>query len=76
MGFDEKKIIQFDEPKTFAYKANVDDLKKYTLKLLIDDSLREKLGKNAREHAVKNFDYKVTSKKMLDVIKEKFDFLD
>ena len=72
MGFDEEKVMQFDKPKTFAYRAEVDDLKNYTLKLLTDDKLREDMGKAAREHAVKNFDYKVTSKKMLDVIKEKF----
>jgi len=71
MGFDEQKVIKFEKPKTLGYRANVDDLKKYLLKLLTDEELREKMGKAAREYAVKNFDYKVTSKKMLDVIKEK-----
>ncbi len=71
MGFSSKQIIKFDKPKTFGYRANVDDLVEYTMKLLKDPKLREEMGKNAREHAVKNFDYKVTSKKMLDVIKEK-----
>ncbi len=73
MGFDEQKKVKFDELKTFGYRANVEDLRKYTLKLLTDDKLREKMGKRAREHAVKNFDYKVTSKKMLDMIKEKLE---
>jgi len=73
MGFNSKQIIKFDKPKTFAYRADIDDLKNYTLKLLTDKKLREEMGKAAREHAVKNFDYKVTSKKMLDIIKEKLD---
>jgi glycosyltransferase involved in cell wall biosynthesis len=71
MGFNGQKKIKFDKPKTFGYRANVDDLKKYTLKLLTDEKLREEMGKAGREHAVKNFDYRVTSKKMLDIIKEK-----
>ncbi len=71
MGFSSRQIIKFDKPKTFAYRANIDDLEKYTLMLLTDEKLRKEMGKAGREHAVKNFDYKVTSKKMLDVIKEK-----
>jgi glycosyltransferase involved in cell wall biosynthesis len=71
MGFDQQKKIIFKEPKTFAYRADIDDLRKYTLKLLADDKLKEKMGKEARRHAVKNFDYKITSKRMIDITKEK-----
>ena len=71
MGFEEQKKIPFDKPKTFGYRANVDDLKKYTLMLLQDAKLREEMGKKGREHAVANFDYNVIAKKMLNVIKEK-----
>lgn len=71
MGFDEKKIVKFDSPKTFAYRASVEDLRKHTLKLLTDDLLREKMGNQAREHVVKNLDYKHISKQMLDITKDK-----
>ncbi|VVB77669.1 Trehalose synthase [uncultured archaeon] len=71
MGFSSRQIIKFDKPKIFGYRADVNDLAKYTLMLLKDAKLREEMGRAAREHAVKNFDYKVTSKKMLDVIKDK-----
>lgn len=71
MGFCSKQIIKFDNPKTFAYRADVNDLKEYTLKLMEDEKLRQEIGEAAREHVVKNFDYKITSKKMLDVIREK-----
>ena len=67
----QKPIVHFDSPKTFAYRANIDDLKKYTLKLLTDDMLREKMGKAAREHAVKNLDYKFIGKKISDITKER-----
>jgi alpha-maltose-1-phosphate synthase len=73
MGFEEQKKIKFDKPKTFGYRANIEDLRKYTLKLLTDEKLRKEMGREAREHAVRTFDYKVTSKKMLDVIKEKLE---
>ena len=73
MGFEEQKKIKFDTPKTFGYRANIEDLRKYTLQLLIDPKLREEMGRAGREHAVNNFDYHVISKKMLDIIKEKLE---
>ncbi len=71
MGFNEQKKVQFETPKTFAYRADINDLKQFTLKLLTDDLLREKMGKAAREHTVETLDYRVTSKKMIDITKEK-----
>lgn len=58
MGFEEQTRIFFDKPKTFAYRANVDDLAKYLLTLLTDDKKRTEMGKAARNHAVKNFHYR------------------
>ena len=71
MGFEEKKIIEFEKPKTFAYRADIDDLTKFTLDLLTNHELCETVGKEAREHAVKNFDYRITSKKMVDTTLDK-----
>ena len=71
MGFEKSEIVKFQEPKTFAYRADINDLKKYALKLLTDENLRERMGEEAREHAVKNFDYRITSKKMVDITKER-----
>jgi len=73
MGFRKKELINFEEPKTFAYRADIDELRKFTLKLLTDDSLREKMGKQAHEHVVKNLDYKFIGKKISDITKEKLD---
>ena len=70
MGFEDKHKIVFDKPKTFAYRADVDQLANYTLKLLTDDKLREEMGKNAAEHARDKFNYLTTSKKILDLIEE------
>lgn len=72
MGFEKKQIIKFDKPKTFAYRADVDELAEYLLKLMEDQELRNKMGQNGRKHVVENFDYKVTSLKMAKKIEEKF----
>lgn len=70
MGFEDKHKIVFDEPKTFAYRGNIEQLAAYTYKLMTDKSLREEMGRNAAEHALKNFNYKVAAQRMLDLINE------
>jgi len=70
MGFEADHKIVFDQPKVFAYRANISELAKYTLKLLTDDKLREEMGKKAREHALKNFHYKVVAEKAYKMLKE------
>lgn len=71
MGFEADHMVIFDQPKTFAYRGNVQQLADYTLRLLKDDELREKMGKNAAEHALQNFHYKVVAEKMLRLIEYK-----
>jgi glycosyltransferase involved in cell wall biosynthesis len=68
MGFEDKHKIVFDSPKTFAYRGNIEQLATYTLKLMTDDSLRKQMGKNAAEHALNTFNYKITAQRMLDLI--------
>ena len=70
MGFDKKMLIEFPIPKTFAYRANTDQLAEYTLKLMQDENLRNRVGRAAAEHSLKNFHYKVTAKKMIELIEE------
>jgi len=73
MGFEKKHRIKFDKPKILAYRADIDDLAKYLYKMLSDDALIEKMGRKAREHAVKNFDYVKTSRDINDLIEKKLD---
>ncbi|HLC93358.1 MAG TPA: glycosyltransferase family 4 protein [archaeon] len=73
MGFEKKKIIKFDKPKTFGVRADIDDLALHLKRMLQDDALMEKMGKNARAHAVKNFDYRKTSLDMARIIEQKLD---
>jgi len=71
MGFTTKQIIKFDKPKTFAYRADINDLREYTLKLLTEPLLADKMGKAGRQHVLQNLDYRITSKKMIDITKKK-----
>ncbi len=71
MGFEADHKIKFDKPKVFAYRADIDDLTKYTKLLLTDDKLRLEMGRNAHEHAMKNYQYKTIAKKALKEIKER-----
>lgn len=70
MGFEKRHKIKFPEPKTFGYRANTDELADYLLKLLTDEKLRAKMGKDAAEHAYKNFNYKVTAKNIINLVQE------
>ena len=70
MGFPKKMQIEFPIPKTFAYRANIDQLAESTLKLMQSKELREQMGKAAAEHALKNFHYKVIAEKMLKLIEK------
>lgn len=69
-GFESRHKIHFPEPKTFAYRANIDQLAQFTLKLAQDKTLREKMGKTAAAHAYDTFNYTITSKHISDLIKK------
>jgi alpha-maltose-1-phosphate synthase len=71
MGFEADHKIKFPEPKVFAYRASINDLAEYTLKLLADDKLREEMGKNAYEHAIGNFKYTDVAKKAVKMLTDK-----
>jgi len=73
MGFNEQGKMKFLSPKTFGYRANVEDLRRYTLMLLQDKNLRDEMGRAGREHTLANLDYNVIAKKMLDIIKKHLD---
>ena len=71
MGFNERKVIQFDSPKTFAYRADINELRDFSLKLLTDPELCFKMGQAGREHVVKNLDYKYIGQKISDLTKDR-----
>ena len=70
-GFEEKHKVKFKVPRTVDYRANVQDIAKYMLKLMNDAELRDNMGKAGRERVVANFDYRVVAKKFVQIINEK-----
>ncbi len=70
-GFAEKRRIVFDPPRIAEYRASVDDLSDYLMRLMTDSTLREKMGKAVRSHIVENFDYRLVAKQFVKIMHEK-----
>jgi glycosyltransferase involved in cell wall biosynthesis len=70
-GFEDTHRILFKEPRTVDYRANVQDIARYLMVLMTDAALREKMGKAARIHVVKKFNYRVVAKQFVQIITDK-----
>ena len=70
-GFEKKHRVEFDIPRTVDYRANIQEIADYMLALMEDADLRKKMGVNAREHVVANFDYKTVAQKFINIIQDK-----
>ena len=70
-GFEGNRKVIFDKPRTVDYRANVDDIKHYLIKLMNDPQLRNKMGIAARERVIANFDYRLVARKFVKIINEK-----
>ncbi|WP_286761669.1 glycosyltransferase family 4 protein [Salegentibacter sp. UBA1130] len=70
-GFEKNHKIIFDTPRTVDYRADVQDIAKYLYRLMMDESLRDKMGEEGRKHVVENFDYRVVARKFLQILENK-----
>lgn len=70
-GYENQRKIIFNVPRTVDYRANVQDIAKYLLKLMKDSALRDKMGKAGRERVEKNFDYRVVAKRFVQIINDR-----
>ncbi|QBO57062.1 glycosyltransferase family 4 protein [Chryseobacterium salivictor] len=70
-GYEANRKVQFDVPRTVDYRANIQDIATYLLKLMEDEELRIKMGKAGRARAVEHFDYKVVTKKFLQILEDR-----
>jgi len=70
-GFEDKHTVEFEVPRTVDYRANVQDIAKYLLKLMNDAELRKRMGKAGRERVVANFDYRVVAEKFIQLMHDK-----
>lgn len=70
-GFESNRKIHFNIPRTVDYRANTHDIAKYLLQLMTDEQLRIKMGSSGRERAVELFDYKVVTRKFLQILEDR-----
>jgi starch synthase len=70
-GVEGKQRIKFQKPRTVDYRASVNDIAKYLLKLMTNETLRKEMGKAGRERAIQNFDYRVVAKKFVNIIQDR-----
>lgn len=70
-GLPEGEKIVFDAPKVFAYRADVEQLADRLLRLMQDGKLRQEMGRKARKHAERNFDYRKIARDFAKIVKEK-----
>jgi alpha-maltose-1-phosphate synthase len=70
-GFENEQKVVFQNPRTVDYRANVNDIARYMLKLMTDASLRQEIGAAAREHVVRNFDYRIVARRFTQIISDR-----
>ncbi len=70
-GYEKNHQIIFDVPRTVDYRANVQDIAQYLLRLMKDADLRNTMGIEGRQHIERNFNYKIIAKRFLNIIEDK-----
>lgn len=70
-GFEGDRKIAFDIPRTVDYRANIQDIASYMLRLMEDEPLRNKMGAAGRKRVVEHFNYLVVAKKVLQILQDR-----
>jgi glycosyltransferase involved in cell wall biosynthesis len=61
----------FDTPRIADYRADVNDLATYLLRLMTDSALRVRLGAAGRQRVVEHFHYRVVAQRLLQILSER-----
>jgi starch synthase len=70
-GFEDHHRVAFKNPRTVDYRASVHDIANYLMDLMTDAELRIKMGKAGRKRVVENFDYRIVSKRFVQILNNK-----
>ena len=68
-GEADRRIV-FPQPRTVDYRASVDDIAEYLLKLMNEPEARFRMGKAGRARVVANYDYRVVAKRFTKLISD------
>ena len=69
-GYPEGYTYRFSHPVVADYRASVDDIADYLLKLMNDRELRHDMGKAGREYVEERFAYKTVAQRFIDLVNE------
>jgi len=70
-GFPEEHTYRFPHPVVADYRASVDDIEEYLLKLMTNKDLRHKMGKAGREYVENRFDYRNVARRFMDLVSDR-----
>lgn len=70
-GINDTHRIVFSSPRTVGYRANVDDIAKYLLKLMRDNDLRQRMGVAGRKRVVELFDYRQVARRFAKIVSDR-----
>lgn len=72
-GFEDGHRYVFERPRTAEYRANVEAIAEYLLKLMRDESLRRAMGEAGRRRVVEHFDYRIVAKRLVALLAERLE---
>ncbi|HEY4934239.1 MAG TPA: glycosyltransferase family 4 protein [Terriglobales bacterium] len=70
-GIDDSHRIVFPSQRTAEYRASVDGIAKYLLKLMRDAGLRRRMGLAGRKRVVESFDYRQVARRFLRLVSDR-----
>jgi len=70
-GWEPGHRLVFTNPRTVDYRASIYDIANYLMDLMADSNLRRKMGEQARNRVVENYDYRVVAKKFVQIVSER-----
>jgi starch synthase len=70
-GYAVEHRFAFDVPRIADYRADVNDLATYLLRLMLDPALRTRLGTAGRQRIVEHFHYRVVAQRLLHILSER-----
>ncbi|WP_212006114.1 glycosyltransferase family 4 protein [Chitinophaga sp. HK235] len=70
-GFDARRTVVFDTPRTVDYRASSEDIASHLGELMVNKDLRLQLGAAGRSRVMQHFDYRVVAKRFLKIVEDK-----
>ena len=70
-GWERGHRVVFKNPHTVDYRASIHDIANYLMDLMEKAELRRKMGEKGRKRVMENYDYRVVTKKFVQIVAER-----